>query len=564
MRTEREIRNRRLLEALDYIDGKYIDEALGAIYPPPRGQNYARDPRTNFRIFKQFAILAACLAFISLVIPSTTYILQRSGIIGPAGIVGETTEPETEEYEQYIPTADELRQINQIWEKYQGERFAETPLDACTRPEYRGKYGDCIILRSFKEGDIKNSNSIIAGNYKFTLHDGIYYICRGSDVATLLYAYENGWLNDLQIQKLNENHIKHEGSDSGGYIDEREYICSESVPVAMPFETMSDAIHAYFKQLTELEINMDPENYLFHPNDLIYYIRCPAKFGEHYVVMIDWLNPDGGKEQFDLYLSENGSLAGTMIGSTPYILQNGKLIDMTSALKKGIITLAQYAQLVDFLNNKSHLYPTKVFDPDSIPHDLALNSLVVTIMPYARNDTYTAETFSEIGCTGAEQITFGAEMIRYRLTFPQKTEDELLAAYLKLSMRKDIYTVKLNPAKVQLNTPLELTEEEKTDIVNAYFSKSDDRLKEALKKDLRCLWKNNGIYAIKTPERQTQVVSTEMVCGYEFVYGTSAPVIIYLNNEWYSLTEAYNMGIIDESDIKIIHENYNHPGGRGV
>ncbi len=560
MRTETELRNRRLLEALDYIDGKYIDEALNCIYAPPRNRGYVKDPRTNLRILKQTLLAAACILLISALIPTVTLILEKAGIIAPGGITI-TTDPDEDLYQNYVLTLDELQRINIIWEKYEGEKFADTPDEACARWEYRGKYGDCIILRAKKENTNSSEYSIIAGNYRFSCDGGTYYVCRDFDVCTLLYAYEYGLINDLQVQKLNEYHVELEGYDSGGYVDEREYICAETVPVAMPFEAISDVIHTYFKQLTELEINMDPENHRIHINDLIYYIRCPAKFGEYYVVMIDWLNPDGGKEEYDLYLSENGSLSGTMIGSTPYILQDGELIDMTSAFKKGIITLAQYAQLVDFLNNESHLYPTKVFDPDSTPHDLALNSLVVTVMPYARNDTYTAETFSEIGCTGAEQITFDAEMIMYRLTFPQKTEDELLAAYLKLSMRKDIYTVRLNPAKVHVNSSLELTEEEREAFVKAYYNIENH---EFLKDMIFCVWKRDTFYAIRTAEKQIQVISEETVCGYYFLYGTSNPVIIFTNNECYSLTEAYNMGIIDESDIKIIHENYNHPGGKGV
>ncbi len=548
MRTETELRNRRLLEALDYIDGKYIDEALNCIYAPPRNKGYVKDPRTNLRILKQTLLAAACILLISALIPTVTLILEKAGIIAPGGITS-TTDPDEDLYQNYVLTLDELQRINIIWEKYEGEKFADTPDEACARWEYRGKYGDCIILRAKKENTNSSEYSIIAGNYRFSCDGGTYYVCRDFDVCTLLYAYEYGLINDLQVQKLNEYHVELEGYDSGGYVDEREYICAETVPVAMPFDVIGDAVHAYFKELSKTEINMDPELYSEHINDLIYYVRCPAKFGENYAVMISWLDPYGGNEVYDLYLTEKGSVFGTMTGSMPCILQDGELIPMETAYDKGIITFNELDRLVNFLNDEAALYPTKVYDPTKIGGNIALDSLTVTLMPYAYKNYYSADSFSEIGCTDVTPL-FGdytdQSVQQYKLAFPEKTYAELIKAYTTLSMRCDIYTVETNAGKTIL------TEDE---FIAEYINGDPYHSNEYVGKYGNC-------YVVIYHNTLLGITSSETIGEYTFEFGGYSKLKAFYDNEFIDLSSAYEQGLISESDLVDIY--IYHKWGRHI
>ncbi len=86
MTTDREISNRRLIHALDYIDSKYIDEALGILTVPPRSGEYVRDRRRANKALAVFALRAACIMLLAGLIGSLPQILI--GIIGPSQTSG--------------------------------------------------------------------------------------------------------------------------------------------------------------------------------------------------------------------------------------------------------------------------------------------------------------------------------------------------------------------------------------------------------------------------------------------------------------------------------------------
>ncbi|MBQ8293726.1 MAG: hypothetical protein IJX78_08005 [Bacilli bacterium] len=54
------------------------------------------------------------------------------------------------------------------------------------------------------------------------------------------------------------------------------------------------------------------------------------------------------------------------------------------------------------------------------------------------------------------------------------------------------------------------------------------------------------------------VLTEEVVAGYEFIYPNSNKIIIYFQNNIYTLTEAYNLNFFNEEQIRIIYQNYMH------
>ncbi len=53
-----------------------------------------------------------------------------------------------------------------------------------------------------------------------------------------------------------------------------------------------------------------------------------------------------------------------------------------------------------------------------------------------------------------------------------------------------------------------------------------------------------------------EVETTEVVAGYEFIYSNSNTMLVYHNNNIYTLTEAYNNNLLKVSDIALIYQNY--------
>ncbi len=564
MRTEKEIRNRRLIEALDHIDGKYIDEALDCIYAPPRGAGYVKDPRTNFRVFKQLIIAAACLLLLTAMIPATRLVLQRAGLIPPAGVIQETTDTDKDQdrYENYILTSAELQRINKIWEKYQGEKFADTPEEAALRWEYRGKYGDCIILRAKRENETESGYSIIAGNYRFSCDGGTYYVCRDFDVCTLLYAYEYGLLNDLQVQRLNEYHVKLEGSDSGGYIDEREYICSESVPLELSFEAISDIVHAHFKKMVASELNRPADMYSQALNDSIYYVRCYAEFGNAYVIDIGWVterskeqdkNTDG-KDGYVEYVDGEYKLFLPALNYDQYLIdgvpfkaynsdlcvyKSGEFYSLEQAYDMKIYDRGELEDLAKLIEKETPKYPRKLTRPIDTQGELDMRSVTVTIMPYAYEGFFSHERFSDIGCTEIKRLEstdkeFFYPAHKYKLTFPAKSYSEFKEAFQTLALRSDIYIVEANYLS-------HISEEEFLD--------------KYVYPGCEYYGKYGNCYVILSHDWLDGEFKLLTIGEYTFGNIASDALKVFYNGEYIKLTDAYEKGYISDSDLEEIY-NY--------
>ena len=100
-------------------------------------------------------------------------------------------------------------------------------------------------------------------------------------------------------------------------------------------------------------------------------------------------------------------------------------------------------------------------------------------------------------------------------------------------------------------SPIKLTNKEKREIVWEYID--SDKLDYTY--GIRCYGKfDGGAYAVMIdgPYMYTQALETERVADYEFKYNSSQKIKIYKDGNFYTLNEAYLMGIISKSDVASI------------
>ena len=79
--------NRRLLEVIELLDSKYVEEMFDDLKVPQRQEEPKITWRAPFKHWKHFVALAACVLLLSLAIPTINYVLPRLGIfiVGNAG-----------------------------------------------------------------------------------------------------------------------------------------------------------------------------------------------------------------------------------------------------------------------------------------------------------------------------------------------------------------------------------------------------------------------------------------------------------------------------------------------
>ncbi len=335
MRTETELRNRRLLEALDYIDGKYIDEALGALTFPPRSGEYKPDRRSLYKAYAVFALRAACLLLVAGLISMLPQIIRNIHTSIPSGM-----------YSEYILTQEDLNQINSILIRNGYDKYADTLEEVKEKEEFCGKYGSCFIFTYHSE--IQITYDVIVGNYKFISSSPGYHVIHESGVYELLAAYEFGHLTDTDIQKLSELF-----SHSSSYIAETDYIIPKSAPVELSFEEISDIVHSYFRR--ELTF-IDHFN-----NDNVYNVRCFGKFDDAYAVMISYIG-DQNTFEFDSHQVVYGyDFDQTNMGFM-FVYENGTLHTLSDAVNNGILNKSQVGSLYDYYNEIKDQYPIEYFN----------------------------------------------------------------------------------------------------------------------------------------------------------------------------------------------------------
>ena len=155
--------------------------------------------------------------------------------------------------------------------------------------------------------------------------------------------------------------------------------------------------------------------------------------------------------------------------------------------------------------------------------------------------TELSEAYRKGIVTDAEVAEMHERYLAYYYYFAGGRKEGEIPAELQIREYDDTY-----------KSPIELTSDEIREIAWEYIDSEKD-LKYQY--GVRCFGKfENGAYAVMVdgPYFYTQALETERVAGYEFHYNNGQKIKIYKDGVFYSMNEAYFMGIISESDVASI------------
>ena len=200
------MKDRRLIEALDYIDDEYI--ASAALYKMrayaestrPLAQTAGQSVKKHWKHYLGFV---ACLLVLALATPLFGYLPEI--INSFAAGWGEGTEtlevPETTNgmYDEYILTEDDLAQLNYAYERWIiGSKYADSVEEAMTQkygPVYIGKFGDCIAY-------------VCVDNPAIDLYADSFWVCYESKIYSLEDAVNKQLITDEDLSIINRIYEK--------------------------------------------------------------------------------------------------------------------------------------------------------------------------------------------------------------------------------------------------------------------------------------------------------------------------------------------------------------------
>lgn len=230
MRTNIKPENRRLLEALDYLDDAVISSVLAEVKIPAEGSP-ERDKKATRRSIKYALALAACLVLMSAVIPVVSFLSERFGagssktyeLTYPMFVAG--LEPLSEEEMMKINEVYEDWKYGRLYESYvsspiggsaNADQYARNELgddphrffnkEKYNRYQYYGKFGDCVVLAT--ENYFYTLSTFTVAGYVFELGgtaDLIVY--RNGEMMTLNEAYDSGLMTDAQVAAAHERYL---------------------------------------------------------------------------------------------------------------------------------------------------------------------------------------------------------------------------------------------------------------------------------------------------------------------------------------------------------------------
>ncbi|MBQ4141042.1 MAG: hypothetical protein IJD70_06865 [Clostridia bacterium] len=237
MSTDRAINNRRLLEAIEYLDSKYIDEMFDDIKAPPREDGTLSTRRTPFKYWKQFTALAACMVLLAFSAPIFSYFSKVIGNWGAASGVG-TTEVSTQAVEEsspffwmYTPELEPLTQeqvdaCNQAWrlklcgtledyiasypegkeQKAENDYYDVMFISTTKSRPYLGTFNGAIVTAGLMIGitGLEVENVELGGHIIHFEHSGGISVYKDGTIIGIYEAYEREWLTDDDIEIISK------------------------------------------------------------------------------------------------------------------------------------------------------------------------------------------------------------------------------------------------------------------------------------------------------------------------------------------------------------------------
>jgi len=201
MRSNIKPENRRLLEALCYIDEEVLADVLADVTVPESSKPVPRK-KVVIRSIKYAALLAACALLVGAVFPVITQLMnyfgEGTGTTPPVGSI------QYSQYADYVLTEDDLAAINVAWMKEHTSAFADSVEDAMLRTRngghYFGKYGDAIVIWRPSVTCLVLKFSM--NGHTFTFGSGTMYFFNGGNVYDQYQAESSELLTDEQIEAL--------------------------------------------------------------------------------------------------------------------------------------------------------------------------------------------------------------------------------------------------------------------------------------------------------------------------------------------------------------------------
>lgn len=357
--------NRRLLEVIELLDSKYVEEMFDDL-KVPRREDSRITRRPPVKHWKYLASLAACIVLFALAIPVFSYVAELiADFAAGAGSSSESTsesltESETTNgmYDEYILTEEDLAELNEAYFKqnylqsdlYTEEqleqiknskygKFAETVEAAMRRDTYEnshfyfGKFGDSIVIAV--SGAISFGQRFDLGGYRFLFWNSTVYVCHDSTFYYPHQAYEKGFLTDADVEILYDMYI--------------EYFARipDELKIAPQTENQGMVPLSYNEAR---EIVWEYMRYDEDPNklDYIYNVKCYGRFDDAYAVMI-------GSNAMTFKEEERVETVGGIdfIFETDqklYIYYWGRFESITEAFNLGWIDTDDLAELKNCLN----------------------------------------------------------------------------------------------------------------------------------------------------------------------------------------------------------------------
>ena len=275
MKREKNYKTARLIEALEYIDVRFIEEAAEKIKPRPTGQAFYGKPSRS-KALRQFLALAACVLLLSAAIPAITYLANHlpdivAFFIGDetTGTDPELTHPETPAPETTVPSPETTEETTEIYHETTEEPWPSTtaPREETTspeettaeetasppEPEYDGSRG----LKYHVIGDFAQLDSIGT--------------CTDTDivVASYYYGYPVKWIGESAFSGLTQ--IKSiRLSDTVERIQSnafRDCTSLESIYIGSGFKDFNS--NAFWGCVNISKIEVDPDNNFYEGKNCI-------------------------------------------------------------------------------------------------------------------------------------------------------------------------------------------------------------------------------------------------------------------------------------------------------
>ena len=142
---------RRLLEMIEYLDSRYIEEMFDDLKIPERQTELTTAKRSKIKHLRYLIPLAACILLLSIASPLVNYIAEvisnfNAGAGSTNTVDGTVDDFPITECKTYPLTQHELDAINKVWHP---GKFAESIEDVgllCGSKFIYGKYDNIIVL----------------------------------------------------------------------------------------------------------------------------------------------------------------------------------------------------------------------------------------------------------------------------------------------------------------------------------------------------------------------------------------------------------------------------------